>query len=296
MKIENSFLQDLLKDSQNILELSFTEISSILTQIKHSLKKESLLLELNTTNPEDEVFVIGDLHGNLKSLLKLVDEINNKKPKLVVFLGDLVDRGPNQLSCLIYIFCLKLLEPKKYYILRGNHETFEMNKAYGFAYEFLQKFQDFDKFSEVLSVYDELPICSIVNDTVLCAHGGIPLNKDALRDIKDVKFQEIDESMAQSIYQIMWNDPKEGIDGFSPSFRGPNIYFFGKDVFEEFMIFNNLKYLIRSHECFPEGYKWFFNKTLLSIFSSENYRGIGAPNPLTYAIIKKEKIIPKILE
>jgi serine/threonine-protein phosphatase PP1 catalytic subunit len=90
----------------------------------------------------------------------------------------------------------------------------------------------------------------------------------------------------------MWNDPKSGLRGFSNSFRGSGIKFFGFDVFENFLKYNDLKYVIRAHECFPEGYRWFFNNRLLSIFSSANYRG---PNPASYAIIRNSEVIPKLL-
>jgi serine/threonine-protein phosphatase PP1 catalytic subunit len=93
----------------------------------------------------------------------------------------------------------------------------------------------------------------------------------------------------------MWNDPKENLKGFSNSYRGPGIYFFGGDVFDEFLHQNDLKYLIRAHECFSEGYRWFFQNRLLSIFSSANYRGNSNPNPASYAIIKNNEVIPKLL-
>ncbi|MFX0135301.1 MAG: hypothetical protein ACFFDN_16775, partial [Candidatus Hodarchaeota archaeon] len=122
---------------------------------------------------------------------------------------------------------------------------------------------------------------------------------DILKKLKGKKskdFSTIFQSISQSIYQIMWNDPKLGLKGFSDSFRGPGIKFFGIEVFENFMEVNNLKYLIRAHECFPEGYRWFFDKKLLSIFSSANYRGYFSPNPASYVIIRNNEIIPKLIK
>ncbi|MHA2087181.1 MAG: serine/threonine protein phosphatase, partial [Promethearchaeota archaeon] len=58
---------------------------------------------------------------------------------------------------------------------------------------------------------------------------------------------------------------------------------------------NNLELVIRAHECFPEGFRWFFHKRLLSIFSSSNYRGLFSPNPASYAVISKNEITPKIV-
>ncbi len=292
---EKSLLHSLIENPHEIANLSYSEISKILQKTKDILERENLLLEINVSDPDNEVYVIGDIHGNLQSLLKIYDLIKENKPHYIIFLGDLVDRGPHQLECLITILCLKIIEPYRFYILRGNHETLEMNKAYGFFYEFIQKFQDVEKITEILSVYDLLPICSKINDKILCLHGGIPLEINVINEFKDVKTINKNDSIGISLYQIMWNDPKEEIEGFKQSFRGPGIFFFGEDVFNNFLTKNKLKYVIRSHESFPEGYKWFFNNRLLSIFSSENYRGKDFPSPASYAIIKNNKVIAKIL-
>lgn len=294
--IENSFLQELIEKPAQISKLNFDDISKILARAKSIFESENLLLEFSI-GESDEIYVLGDIHGNLQTLMELLEIIEENKPKLVISLGDIVDRGPKQLECLIIVLALKILKPDSFYILRGNHETLEMNQAYGFFYEFIQIFKDYNNFSEILAVYNTLPISAIVNNVILCLHGGIPEDIKILKKLKGLKLKDIDNSILKTvnegIFQIMWNDPKSGIQGFKNSFRGHGIKFFGKDVFDNFMESNNLQYLIRAHECFPEGYKWFFDKRLLSIFSAANYRG---PNPASYAIIKNNRIIPKMLE
>jgi len=293
--IETSFLQDLLQNPEKISNLSIEKITEILNRAKSILEEENLLLEFNMGRRE-EFFVIGYIHRNLSSLLKLYEIIIDKKPNKVLFLGDIVDRGPKQIECLIFILALKILDPLKFFILRGNHETLEMNQAYGFFYEFSQKFESFDRYKEILEVYNVLPICAIINKEVLCLHGGIPEDFNLIEKLKGLKAKNLDNSLLKSlgvgIFQIMWNDPKSDLSGFMDSYRGMGIKSFGEDVFEEFRKKNKLKYLIRAHECFPEGYVWFFNKRLLSIFSSANYRGNSFPNPASYAIIRDKTIIP----
>ncbi len=297
--IDESLLQNLIKKPEKISKLNLEDIFKITSEAKGIFQNENLLLEFNVRETE-EAYVIGDVHGSMQSLLKLFELINKNNPKLVIFLGDIVDRGPRQMECLIFVLILKILKPQTFYLLRGNHETLEMNQAYGFFYEFAQRFNNYDGFKEILAVYDMLPICSIINNSILCLHGGIPEDFDILKKLRGLKWQDIDnstlESIAPGIFQIMWNDPKPGLGGFMRSYRGPGIKFFGQEVFNKFMDVNNLKYLIRAHECFPEGYVWFFNYRLLSIFSSANYRGDFSPNPASYAIIKYNDIIPRNLE
>ena len=297
--IEKELLTNIIADPYKISELEFHDISQILYEAENILKEEGLLLELNVDDFQGEVFVIGDIHGNMKSLQRLFEIFDKVKPKFVIFLGDIIDRGPYQLECLILILALKIRYPAKYYLLKGNHETLEMNQYYGFFQEFMSKFNDKKKFDEILAVYNTLPFCALINKSILCLHGGIPEDIAILRKLRGLKPKDIVsvfKSIAKSLMQIMWNDPKPGLKGYSESFRGPGIKFFGEDVFDGFMKEYNLKYLIRSHEIFPEGYRWFFKKRLLSIFSSANYRGKFAPNPASYAIIRNNLVIPKLVE
>lgn len=291
---DNSFLQSLIEKPEQISELGFDRVSEILEQARSIFKKEDLLLELNT-GENQEAYIIGDIHGNLDSFMKIYDEIKKNEPKYVIFLGDIVDRGQFQLECLLLVLSLKILQPERYYILRGNHETVQMNRSYGFYDVFNRKFSRSDRFTEVSQLYKTMPICAILNDSVLCLHGGIPQNSDFLHKLKELGIKEVDQTIPsiieEGIYQVMWNDPKEKLTGFAGSYRGPGIKFYGQEAFEQFMEENGLTYLVRSHECFPEGYRWYFNKRLLSIFSAENYRGESRPNPLSLAIVKENRVI-----
>jgi len=224
--IENSFLQELIEKPAQISKLNFEDISKILAKAKNIFERENLLLEFSVTE-SDEIYVLGDIHGNLESLMKLIEVIDENKPRLVISLGDIVDRGTRQLECLIIVLALKILKSDYFYILRGNHETLEMNQAYGFFYEFIQKFKDYNNFSEILAVYNTLPICAIVNNVTLCLHGGIPEDIDILKKLKGLKLKDIDNSILKTInegiFQIIWNDPKSGMRGFKGSFRGSGI-------------------------------------------------------------------------
>lgn len=293
--IDNNFLESLIEKPKKISNLRFEDISKILKEAKDIFKEENLLLEFKIDKSSEDIYVIGDIHGNLQSLLNILGIIKKNKPKIIIFLGDIVDRGIRQLECFIIILALKILNQNSVFLLKGNHETLEMNQYYGFFQEFLQKFNDKKRFKDILEVYYVLPFCALINDKILCLHGGIPEDVEILHKLKGLKHKDIElviESISKGLYQILWNDPKEGLNGFTESFRGPGIKFFGEDVFKNFMDSNNLRYLIRAHECFSEGYKWFFNNRLLSIFSSGNYRGSFSPNPASYAIVRNNQIIP----
>lgn len=66
-------------------------------------------------------FVIGDIHGCIATLVELV--LNNIKPKRndeIIFVGDLIDRGPN--SKAVVDFVMELQKKFKVIVIRGNHE------------------------------------------------------------------------------------------------------------------------------------------------------------------------------
>ncbi len=63
------------------------------------------------------LFVVGDLHGCYDLLLdKLARRGFNKQHDLLISVGDLIDRGPENLQC------LKLLNEPWFCAVRGNHE------------------------------------------------------------------------------------------------------------------------------------------------------------------------------
>ena len=78
--------------------------------------------------PEAEIFVVGDIHGRSDLLAALIDEAA-REPKLrdkraIVFLGDLVDRGPDSLGAIdLAIGAKARVGADEAIALMGNHET-----------------------------------------------------------------------------------------------------------------------------------------------------------------------------
>jgi serine/threonine protein phosphatase 1 len=78
--------------------------------------------------PEVEIFAVGDIHGRSDLLAALIDEAA-REPKLrdkrtIVFLGDLVDRGPDSLGAIDLAMGAKArIGADEAIALMGNHET-----------------------------------------------------------------------------------------------------------------------------------------------------------------------------
>lgn len=71
----------------------------------------------------NRTFAIGDLHGGLDHLFKLLScfpELDDMDT--LVFIGDYVDRGPKSAQVVDYVMHLPSMTPAKVVALRGNHE------------------------------------------------------------------------------------------------------------------------------------------------------------------------------
>jgi len=80
-----------------------------------------------------DIYAIGDIHGNLDLLQRLLEKI---QPDLardqLVFMGDYIDRGPNPKGVVDYVLGFKrLVNPQEVICLKGNHEAMFLNFLQG---------------------------------------------------------------------------------------------------------------------------------------------------------------------
>ena len=230
------------------------------------LKKDPPLLHLH-----GDFIIIGDIHGNLRDFLRILATIDIEKYQLL-FLGDFVDRGSFSMEVLMLIFALKVIHPNQIFLIRGNHEFPDINKAYGFREQVLGTYNKelYEKFNEVFTY---LPLAAIVNGDSFCVHGGIsPLlkNFDSLSKITlpSVDFSETEEH--ELVTDIIWSDPVNTDEGYIQSPRGYG-YMFGEKAINEFISDTKMKRVIRGHQCIAEGVRCSFGDRLYTVFSSSNY-------------------------
>src|SRR5271166_6855147 len=78
--------------------------------------------------PDKEIFAVGDIHGRSDLLAALIDEAAREPRRLekraIVFLGDLVDRGPDSLGAIdLAIGAAARIRADEGIGLMGNHEA-----------------------------------------------------------------------------------------------------------------------------------------------------------------------------
>jgi len=213
-----------------------------------------------------EALVIGDLHGDLESLKYILNRESLPRSfsggdKILVCLGDYVDRGRYSLEVLYVLSKLKYRYPKEVLLLRGNHEPppglipyphdlpIQARLKYGHEGEKV--------YDELMELFQLLPHSAITSNGAFLVHGGIPVKVWGLADIDKCRIDVLEE--------LLWNDPSEEVEGWSPSPRGAG-KLFGRKVTEGFLGFNDMKVIIRGHEpC--EGHKFNHGGRVITLFS-----------------------------
>lgn len=72
-----------------------------------------------------DIYAVGDIHGCLDQLEKLLDNVQPDLEKdVLLFIGDYIDRGPDSRGVVDYVLRLQQKYPREHIIcLKGNHEA-----------------------------------------------------------------------------------------------------------------------------------------------------------------------------
>jgi serine/threonine-protein phosphatase 5 len=123
-----------------------------------------------------------------------------------LFNGDFIDRGSFAVEVIMTLLSWKVCYPKHFFMSRGNHESKNLNKLYGFEGEVKHKYdiKTYELFSEM---FCNLPIAHCINKKIFIIHGGL-FAKDGVKldDIAKVnrKREPTDEGI---MCECLWSDP-----------------------------------------------------------------------------------------
>ncbi|KAF8566577.1 hypothetical protein P879_02113 [Paragonimus westermani] len=281
--------------------ISSTIFSEILKQSAEAFESLPNITDIRLKENES-VNVCGDLHGNLPALLQIFDQNGLPSRKnCFIFNGDFVDRGYKSVEVLTLILAAFLVYPKHVIVNRGNHEDTVVNQQFGFKKELSWKYpastqkirstrthpaNDGGSLIQLCSnVFRQMPVACIVNEIIFVCHGGIFPSTDLerLQNMDRSKFTSVlspclDGPNAvnphdwQQMLNLLWSDPQLKPGSRLNSYRGGGSYF-GPDVTEAFLQRSGFKLIIRSHECFPEGWQLTHSAQVLTVFSSFDYFG-----------------------
>jgi serine/threonine-protein phosphatase PP1 catalytic subunit len=159
-----------------------------------------MLLEL-----EAPLKICGDIHGQYSDLLRLFEYGGFPPCANYLFLGDYVDRGKQSLETICLLLAYKIQYPENFFILRGNHESAGINRIYGFYDECKRRYTI--KLWKVFSdMFNCLPIAALVDEKILCMHGGLSPELSSFQQIADIQ-RPSDVPDMGLMCDILWSDP-----------------------------------------------------------------------------------------
>jgi serine/threonine-protein phosphatase PP1 catalytic subunit len=103
----------------------------------------------------------------------------------------------------------KIQYPENFFILRGNHESAGINRIYGFYDECKRRYSI--KLWKVFSdVFNCLPAAALVDEKILCMHGGLSPELNNLQQIADIS-RPCDVPDVGLLCDLLWSDPDANI-------------------------------------------------------------------------------------
>ena len=248
-----------------LASLAENEIKLLCQRVRPILLAQPMLLEL-----EAPLKICGDIHGQFTDLLRLFEYGGFPPESNYLFLGDYVDRGKQSLETVCLLICYKIMYPENFFILRGNHESAGINRIYGFYDECKRRYSI--RLWKVFSdVFNCLPVSAIVDEKILCMHGGLSPEMERLQQITDLH-RPCDVPDVGLMCDLLWSDPDTGVNGWAENDRGVS-FVFGADVVAAFLEQHDLDLLVRAHQVVEDGYEFFAGRRLVTLFSAPNYCG-----------------------
>jgi serine/threonine-protein phosphatase PP1 catalytic subunit len=245
--------------------LSEEELKYLCFKSLELFMEEPVFLELSAP-----IIICGDTHGQFRDLLRLFDFGGVPPKKTYLFLGDYVDRGKNSIETISLLLAYKIKYPKNIYLLRGNHESEMINRTYGFFDECKRRYniRIWKNFSDC---FNWLPISALVNERILCMHGGLSPELTDIECLKKiVRPTEVPDKGL--LCDLLWSDPEKDVEDWAPNERGISVLF-NENIIKKTIEDLDIDLICRAHQVVENGYEFFAQRRLVTVFSAPNYCG-----------------------
>ena len=185
-------------------------------------------------------------------------------------MGDYVDRGKQSIECICLLLAYKIKYDENFFILRGNHESGSINRIYGFFDECKKRY-NVKLWKNFVDLFNCLPLAASIDDKIFIVHGGLSPELKLIENLNKI-MRPTDVPEEGLICDLLWSDPEENDQGWGENDRGVSCTF-NEAVLKKFLEKNDLDLLCRAHQVVEEGYEFFGNRQLVTVFSAPNYCG-----------------------
>ncbi|KAJ7071049.1 phosphoprotein phosphatase PPZ [Mycena amicta] len=222
--------------------LKNTEITAICLAAREIFLNQPTLVELSPP-----VKIVGDVHGQYSDLIRLFEMCGFPPAANYLFLGDY-----------------------NFFLLRGNHECANVTRVYGF-YDECKRRCNIKTWKTFIDVFNCLPIAAIVASKIFCVHGGLSPSLHSMDDIKRIQ-RPTDVPDYGLLNDLLWSDPSDTALDWEDNERGVS-YCFGKGIINDFLVRYDIDLICRAHMVVEDGYEFWNDRTLVTVFSAPNYCG-----------------------
>ena len=300
------------------------EIIYLTDEVIKIISKENSLIKIRSPCK-----IFGNIYGLYSDLMRYFESYGNPSDNIqngdinvmqYIFLGDFCDRGNQSFEVILLLFALKIKYPNFIYLIRGHHEDININEFYGLGEECKQKLKEDIKnedsiFNKINQAFNYLPFGVLVDNNILCIHGGIGSSINLLDDISNISrptqvFQKPENIQQLNVLDLLYSEYDDEEEPDETNLYRVNtlrdkknkgfIVKYGKKRLEEFIERNNINLIIASHKFVKEGFCTYCDDKLLNIFSCTNYMDKGNNIGAMIIIGKKAKnknanIMPKLI-
>ena len=279
-----------VEEIHNKLPFTIEDVKTLIEEAKPLIEKDPTLIKIRSPCK-----IFGNLNGQYNDLMRFFESFGNPSDEnqmgdiyvmQYVFLGDLCDRGYHSIEIILLLLALKVKYPEYIYIVRGHHEDIEVNTICGLGEEFKDRLgvnlaKEDSIFMKINDLFNYLPLGVLVDEQILCLHGGIGSSISKLDDISSLKRpiqvnQTGTKPEDKKVLDILWSEYSDDVTDISPNeerdiYSKGIIVKFGKERLNQFLSDNNLNLLITSHQWIFEGIKTYDNEKLIIVYSATNY-------------------------
>ena len=300
------------------------EIIYLTDEVIKILSKENSLIKIRSPCK-----IFGNIYGLYSDLMRYFESYGNPSDNIqngdinvmqYIFLGDFCDRGNQSFEVILLLFALKIKYPNFIYLIRGHHEDININEFYGLGEECKQKLKEDIKnedsiFNKINQAFNYLPFGVLVDNNILCIHGGIGSSINLLDDISNIArptqvFQNPENIQQLNVLDLLYSEYDDEEEKDENNLYSINtlrdkknkgfIVKYRKKRLEEFIERNNINLIIATHKFVKEGFCTYCDDKLLNIFSCTNYMDKGNNIGAMIIIGKKAKnknanIMPKLI-
>ncbi|RLV82665.1 Serine/threonine-protein phosphatase PP-Z1 [Meyerozyma sp. JA9] len=252
------------KKSKNLC-LKNSEIQLVCAKAREIFLSQPSLLELSPP-----VKVVGDVHGQYGDLIRVFTKCGFPPSTNYLFLGDYVDRGKQSLETILLLLCYKIKYPENFFLLRGNHESANVTRVYGF-YDECKRRCSIKIWKLFIDTFNTLPIAAIVAGKIFCVHGGLSPVLNSMDEIRTIA-RPTDVPDYGLLNDLLWSDPADTQNEWEDNERGVS-YVFSRTAINKFLQKFGFDLVCRAHMVVEDGYEFFNDRTLVTVFSAPNYCG-----------------------